>query len=55
MSLIVAAHGDVFDVLGWDANELIDCSSTTLIHPEDQTSAIAAWLQMIESRSATAT
>jgi diguanylate cyclase (GGDEF)-like protein len=54
MGLIVAANGDVFDVLGWDAGELIDCSSTTLIHPEDQTSAVAAWLMMIESPGATA-
>jgi diguanylate cyclase (GGDEF)-like protein/PAS domain S-box-containing protein len=55
LGLIVAAEGDVFEVLGWDAEELIDCSSTTLIHPEDQTSAIAAWLVMIESRGTTAT
>jgi diguanylate cyclase (GGDEF)-like protein/PAS domain S-box-containing protein len=55
LGLIVAAHGDVFDVLGWDADELVDASSTTLIHQEDQTSAIAMWLQMIESPGATAT
>jgi diguanylate cyclase (GGDEF)-like protein/PAS domain S-box-containing protein len=53
MGLIVSAQGDVFDVLGWTADEILGCSSTTLIHPEDQTSAIAAWLQMLESPGAT--
>jgi diguanylate cyclase (GGDEF)-like protein/PAS domain S-box-containing protein len=50
---IVAAHGEVFDVLGWTAEEILGLSSTTLIHPEDQTSAITAWLQMLETPGAT--
>jgi diguanylate cyclase (GGDEF)-like protein/PAS domain S-box-containing protein len=49
---IVAAHGEVFDVLGWTADEILGLSSTTLIHPEDQTSAITAWLQMLETPGA---
>jgi diguanylate cyclase (GGDEF)-like protein/PAS domain S-box-containing protein len=51
---IVAAHGEVVDVLGWTAEEVVGLSSTTLIHPEDQTSAITAWLQMLETPGATA-
>jgi len=54
MGGIVAAYGEVFDVLGWTAEEVLGLSSTTLIHPEDQTSAITAWLQMIETPGATA-
>ena len=54
MGGIVAAHGEVFDVLGWTAEEILGLSSTTLIHPEDQTSAITAWLQMLETPGATA-
>ncbi|HUI49520.1 MAG TPA: diguanylate cyclase [Acidimicrobiia bacterium] len=50
---IVSAHGDVFDVLGWTADEILGLSSTTLIHPEDQTSAVTAWLQMLDSPGAT--
>ena len=53
MGGIVAAHGEVFDVLGWAADEVLGLSSTTLIHPDDQTSAITAWLQMIETPGAT--
>jgi diguanylate cyclase (GGDEF)-like protein/PAS domain S-box-containing protein len=54
MGGIVSAHGDVFDVLGWTAEEIVGLSSTTLIHPEDQASAITAWLQMLETPSASA-
>jgi diguanylate cyclase (GGDEF)-like protein/PAS domain S-box-containing protein len=55
LGLIVAAHGDVFDVLGWSAEEICGFSSTSLIHLEDQTSAISMWLQMIGSPGSTAT
>jgi diguanylate cyclase (GGDEF)-like protein len=49
---IVAARGEVFDVLGWTAEEIVGLSSTTLIHLEDQTTAITAWLQMLETPGA---
>ncbi|HEV7526965.1 MAG TPA: diguanylate cyclase [Acidimicrobiia bacterium] len=55
LGLIIAAQGDVFEVLGWTPDELLGCASTTLIHPEDQTSAITAWLIMIDAPGATAT
>ncbi len=54
MGGIVGAHGEVFDVLGWTAEEILGLSSTTLIHPEDQTSAVTAWLQMLDTPGATA-
>jgi diguanylate cyclase (GGDEF)-like protein/PAS domain S-box-containing protein len=54
MGLIVAASGDVFDVLGWSAEEVVGSSSTSLIHPDDQTSAITMWLQMLEAPGSTA-
>ena len=49
MGLIVAASGDVVDVLGWTAEQISGSASTSLIHPEDQTSAITMWLQMLDS------
>ncbi len=49
MGGIVAAHGDVFGVLGWTADDILGQSSSTLIHPEDQASAISAWLSMIDA------
>ena len=52
MGGIVAAHGEVFVVLGWDAEEIVGLSSTALIHPEDQTGAITAWLQMLDTPGA---
>jgi diguanylate cyclase (GGDEF)-like protein/PAS domain S-box-containing protein len=54
MGLIVAASGEVFDVLGWTAEEIVGSASTSLIHPEDQTSAITMWLQMLDSPGSTA-
>jgi diguanylate cyclase (GGDEF)-like protein/PAS domain S-box-containing protein len=53
MGGIVAARGEVVDVLGWTAEEILGLSSTTLIHPDDQTSAITAWLQMLDTPGAT--
>jgi diguanylate cyclase (GGDEF)-like protein len=53
MGGIVAAHGEVFEVLGWTAEEILGFSSTTLIHLEDQTSAITAWLQMLDTPGGT--
>lgn len=49
MGGIVAARGDVFGVLGWTADDILGQSSSTLIHPEDQASAISAWLSMIDA------
>jgi diguanylate cyclase (GGDEF)-like protein/PAS domain S-box-containing protein len=44
---IVAAEGAVREVLGWSADELVGLASTTLVHPEDQASAIGVWFDML--------
>ncbi len=54
-ALIVAAEGAVREVLGWTAAELIGLASTSLIHPEDQASAVAAWFEMLGEPGATKT
>ena len=54
-ALIVAADGATSDVLGWDSGSLIGTASTTLIHPEDQPSAVAAWFEMLGEPGATKT
>jgi diguanylate cyclase (GGDEF)-like protein/PAS domain S-box-containing protein len=52
-ALIVAAEGAVREVLGWSADELIGLASTSLIHPEDQASAVGAWFEMLAEPGAT--
>lgn len=44
--VVTSADDAVFDVLGWRPDQLIGSPSTTLIHPEDQPSAVAAWFEM---------
>jgi len=49
---IVAVDGDVAAVLGWDADDLVGQGSTSFVHPQDQASAVAAWIEMLaEPRS----
>jgi diguanylate cyclase (GGDEF)-like protein/PAS domain S-box-containing protein len=47
VAVIVAAAGAVREVLGWSAEELIGMASTSLVHPEDQASAVGAWFEML--------
>jgi PAS domain S-box/diguanylate cyclase (GGDEF) domain len=47
VALIVAAEGAVREVLGWSVDELVGLASTTLVHPEDQASAVGAWFDML--------
>ncbi len=54
-ALIVAAEGPVRDVLGWGVDEIVGLASTTLIHPEDQASAVAAWFDMLGEPGCTRT
>lgn len=54
-ALIVAAEGAVREVLGWGADELVGLASTTLIHSEDQASAVAAWFDMLGQPGCTKT
>lgn len=39
----------ITEMLGWQPEQLIGSPSTQFIHPEDQASAIAAWMSMITS------
>lgn len=54
-ALIVAAEGAVREVLGWSVDELVGLASTTLIHPEDQASAVGAWFDMLGEPGCTRT
>ncbi len=45
---IITYVGDrIIEMLGWTPEELVGLPSTKFIHPEDQPSAIAAWMEMI--------
>ena len=44
--VIIAVDDTVEDVLGWSPAQLIGRASSSLIHPEDQASAVAAWIDM---------
>jgi diguanylate cyclase (GGDEF)-like protein/PAS domain S-box-containing protein len=37
----------IVEMLGWTADQLVGLPSTSFVHPEDQPSAIAAWMEMI--------
>jgi diguanylate cyclase (GGDEF)-like protein/PAS domain S-box-containing protein len=45
--VITWVDDSIIDMLGWRPDELVGLPSTAFIHPEDQTSAIAAWMAMI--------
>ncbi|MFY9783726.1 MAG: sensor domain-containing diguanylate cyclase [Acidimicrobiales bacterium] len=46
---IVSIGDGIADVLGWTPDELLGHASTEFIHPEDQTSAVATWFEMIDA------
>jgi diguanylate cyclase (GGDEF)-like protein/PAS domain S-box-containing protein len=48
-ALIISVGPEMTDLLGWSADQLIGRPSTEFIHPDDQSGAIAAWFQMIET------
>jgi diguanylate cyclase (GGDEF)-like protein/PAS domain S-box-containing protein len=37
----------IVDMLGWTPEQLVGLPSTKLVHPDDQPSAIAAWMEMM--------
>lgn len=45
--LITAVDPAMLDLLGWRPEQLVGQPSTRFIHPEDQASAVAAWVDMI--------
>jgi diguanylate cyclase (GGDEF)-like protein/PAS domain S-box-containing protein len=47
--VITAVDDSVTEMLGWLPEEWIGSPSTRFLHPEDQPSAIAAWIDMIMS------
>jgi diguanylate cyclase (GGDEF)-like protein/PAS domain S-box-containing protein len=46
-AVITFVDDGITDMLGWTPEQLVGCPSTQFIHPEDQPSAIAAWMEMI--------
>jgi diguanylate cyclase (GGDEF)-like protein/PAS domain S-box-containing protein len=51
--VITGVDESIVDMLGWRAEQLIGSPSTKFIHPEDQASAITAWMAMITSPGTT--
>ena len=47
MGVIVSVAESLVDLLGWRPEQLIGCKSHQFVHPEDQASAIAAWVSMV--------
>ncbi len=53
-SAVITSVGEaVVDVLGWRPDQLVGRASTAFIHPEDQSSAITAWFDMVASPGST--
>lgn len=48
-ALVISVGDEITDVLGWLPEALLGRPSTEFIHPDDQASAVAAWLEMIDS------
>jgi diguanylate cyclase (GGDEF)-like protein/PAS domain S-box-containing protein len=49
VGVITSIDDAVGELLGWRPEELIGSPSTRFIHPADQSSAVAAWMEMITS------
>ena len=49
VGLILSVGDSCHDLLGWRPEQMVGSSSTRFIHPDDQPSAIAAWVKMIDS------
>ena len=45
--VITSVDEAIFELLGWRPEELVGSPSTHLIHPADQASAVAEWMDMI--------
>jgi diguanylate cyclase (GGDEF)-like protein/PAS domain S-box-containing protein len=48
-ALVIAIGEEITNVLGWPPEALLGRPSTEFIHPDDQPSAVAAWLEMVDS------
>ena len=49
VGVISRVDDSVTDLLGWRPDQMVGSSSTKFIHPDDQPSAIAAWVKMLDS------
>jgi diguanylate cyclase (GGDEF)-like protein len=49
VGVIVSVGDSCHDLLGWMPEQMVGSSSTRFIHPDDQPSAIAAWVKMLDS------
>lgn len=52
VGVITQVDESIVAMLGWQPEELVGSPSNRLVHPEDQASAIAAWIAMISSPGA---
>ena len=52
-AIITSVEDGIVELLGWSPDQLVGRPSTTLIHPEDQPSAIAAWMEMLTAPGST--
>ena len=46
-AIITSVGGGIVELLGWTADQLVGMPSTAFVHPEDQPSAIGAWMEML--------
>jgi diguanylate cyclase (GGDEF)-like protein len=53
VGLITSVEASVVEVMGWRPDQLVGLPSTDLIHPDDQASAVAAWVEMIAAPGTT--
>ncbi len=53
--VITTVDDSIVALLGWSPDQLTGSPSTTLIHPNDQASAVSAWFDMINTPGSTRT
>jgi diguanylate cyclase (GGDEF)-like protein/PAS domain S-box-containing protein len=53
MGVIISVAESLIDLLGWRPDQLLGCKSHQFVHPEDQASAIAAWVSMVTTPGTT--
>jgi diguanylate cyclase (GGDEF)-like protein len=49
VGVILSVEASCYDLLGWRPEQMVGSSSTRFIHADDQASAIAAWVKMVDS------
>src|ERR1700682_6285117 len=49
VGVITSVDESIVEMLGWRPEQLVGSPSTTFLHPEDQASGLATWLDMIYS------